>query len=224
MRAHEPWVILSFWVVLSGCATTSTSRFTTREELDKVLSAPKPAKVFRDASVDVERWELAGPFPERIGDAPHGTADAWSRLFVERAQAKGARPVEPLACVARETARFIAAKGSYPGSLLTDFLVARCGNAAPKVALRSLTGDAPDEVSDDDLFARWKDDVAKLADGLKPGQLAGLALVRAGGKVAAVMASVTPRGVVEPLSIFPAEKPTVVVRGTAPVGAVSVYG
>lgn len=218
----KPWAIVSFWFLLSACATTS--RFTTREELEKVLSAPKPAKVFRDTSVDVERWDLAGPFPERIGDEPHGTADTWSRHFVERAQAKGARPVEPLACVARETARFIAAKGGYPGSLLTDFIVARCGNAAPKVALRSLTGDAPDEVSDDDLFARWKDDVTKMADGLKPGQLGGLALVRAGGKVAAVMASVTPRGAVEPLSIFPSERHTVVVRGTAPVGTASVYG
>ncbi|MEW6429892.1 MAG: hypothetical protein AB1730_00165 [Myxococcota bacterium] len=218
----KPWAIVSFWCVLTACATTS--RFTTREELERVLSSPRPAKLFRDATVDVERWELAGPFPERVGDAPHGTGDAWSRLFVERAQRKGARPVEPLACVARETARFIAAKGGYPGSLLKDFIVARCGNAAPKVALRSLAGDVPDEVSDDDLFARWKADVGKMSEELEPGQLAGFALVREGGKAAAVVASITPRGAVEPLSIFPSERHTVVVRGTAPVGAASVYG
>lgn len=216
------WVIGAFWVVLSGCATTS--RFTTRAELEKVLSAPKPTKVFRDKSVDVDRWELAGPFPDRIGDAPFEASDTWSRLFVEHAVAKGARPSAPLACAARETARFITAKGGYPGSLLRDFINARCGSGAPHVAVRSVSGEAPDGVTDEQLFEHWQADVAKMVDGLSPGQSAGLAFVRDGGKAAIVLASVTPKGALEPLSIFPFDDNTVVVRGNAPAGAEHVFG
>lgn len=216
------WLILAFWFVLSGCATTS--RFTTRAELEKVLSSPKPVKVFRDKSVDVDRWELQGPFPDRIGDAPLEANDAWSKLLAERAVAKGARPSAPVACAARETARFIAAKGGYPGSLLTDFIVARCGNAAPHLALRSISGDAPEGVTDEQLFEHWQADVAKLADGLTPGQVAGLGFAREGGRACVVLASVTPSGALEPLSIFPFDDNTVVVRGNAPAAADSVFG
>ncbi|MCC6335612.1 MAG: hypothetical protein IT380_16670 [Myxococcales bacterium] len=218
----ERWVFVVTCVLMSACA--STSRFTTREELEKVLAAPKPAKVFKDASLDVERWELTGPFPLTVGDAPHEASDAFSRFFVGRASAKGVRPTQPLACVARETARFLAEKGQLPGALLQAFLTARCGNFAPTVRLNSLSGDAPADVTDDALLARWQEEVAKMFDGLSAGQSGGLALARAGDKAAVVLASLTPKGALEPLSIFPAPDGTVVLRGTAPAGAAELYG
>lgn len=216
------WAIVAFWFVLSGCATTS--RFTTRAELEKVLSSPKPVKIFRDKSVDVDRWELLGPFPDRIGDAPLEASDPWTRLFVQHAVARGARPSGPLACAARETARFVAAKGGYPGSLLTDFIVARCGNAVAHAAMQSMSGDAPDGVTDEQLFEHWQADVTKLADGLSPGESAGLAFVRDGGRAVVMLMRAAPSGAVEPLSIFPFDDNTVVVRGNAPAGAGRVFG
>lgn len=206
--------------MLSGCATTS--RFTSRAELEKVLAAPKPVQVFKDTPVDVARWDFAGPFPERIGPAPHDTADAWGRLFVERAGLRGVRPVEPLRCAARETARFISVHQTYPGALLKSFLLARCGSSGARVQLHSLSGEAPDEVADDALFTRWKDQVATLADGVPAGHQAGLAFARMQGRAAVVVASQAPTGALEPLPIFPAAGGVVVLRGTAPPKTASI--
>ncbi|MEW5740029.1 MAG: hypothetical protein AB1938_13940 [Myxococcota bacterium] len=218
----KQWLFGLFCVLSLGCATTS-ARFTSREELEKVLAAPKPVKVFKDASLDVDAWELAGPFPLEVADAPHEADGVFSRFFLARAQAKGVRPTQPLACVARETARFILEKERYPGSLLRDFIVARCGSAASNVRLQSLSGEAPEDVGDDALLSRWESDVGKMVEALRAGQSGGLSLVRGGGKAVVVLASVTPSGSLEPLSIFPSPDGAVVLRGTAPAGAAELY-
>ena len=124
-------------LVVVGCASSrSSTRFTSADELKKVMSQPKPAKVFTDTSVNVDSWELVGPLPDTYADAPHETQSAFAKTLIDSAAAKGFRASEPLACVARQTAKFLAVKGGKPTRHLSDYFEARCGVAAPSVSTR----------------------------------------------------------------------------------------
>lgn len=218
-------LLLMSSLVVVGCASSrSSTRFTSADELKKVMSQPKPAKVFTDSSVSVDTWELVGPLPDTYADAPHETQSLFAKTLLDSATAKGFRASEPLACVARQTAKFLAMKGGKPSNGLRDFFEARCGVAAPSVATRWLTGTVPAEVTDDKLLAQWGADVKKLTDEVPSGERAGIAYVREGEKVIIAISHVRDDTTIEPVSMIPSDDGFVWVRGVSAKRADSVFG
>jgi hypothetical protein len=215
----------SFLVVASfGCATSGSTRFTSADELKKLVSQPKPQKVFERADVDVDTWTLKGPLPDSFADAPHETQSLFAKPFLDAATAKGVRAAEAYACVARETARFLAAKGGYPASPLRSFIEGRCGVTSRGVQMNSLSGTAPDDVPDAQLLTQWQDDVAKLVQAIPASAKAGLGFVREGGKAVVVVASQVEDVTLEPVSMVPDADGFVIVRGVTSRRADSISG
>src|SRR5262249_45641771 len=65
----------------SASAPKDTEPFPSRDEVRKLgegadLAAPTAGLV------RVESWDLAGPFPEEVGERPIGNPDAWEQLLV----------------------------------------------------------------------------------------------------------------------------------------------
>lgn len=206
-----------------GCATKNSARFTSANELKQMMAQPKPAKVFTDATVSVDSWDLTGALPDSYADAPHETSSLFAKTLADAAAAKGFRTSEPLACVARQTARFLALKGGPPPRGLSTYFQARCG-VATHVATRWLTGTAPADVTDAALLEQWRDDVTKSTAPIAAGARAGIALWREGDKVVVALAHVRDETTLEPLAMTPTEDGFLIVRGVTTRRADSIYG
>ncbi|MDX2013292.1 MAG: hypothetical protein SFW67_24060 [Myxococcaceae bacterium] len=217
-------LLCAFVVTSLGCATSGGTRFTSADELKKLASQPKPPRVFDRSSVDADTWTLQGPLPDAYADAPHETQSLFAKTFLDGAGARGLKPSNAFACVARETARFYAQKGGYPAEPIRQFLEARCGVAARGARLNSLTGTASADVTDDKLLSQWQDDVAKLVQGLPEGAKAGIGFVREGDKAVVMVASHIDDVTLEPVAMVPGSDGFVWVRGTTSRRADSISG
>ena len=213
-----------FFLVVTGCASKNSTRFTSAAELKKMMAQPKPTKVFTDAAVNVDSWDLVGALPDSYADAPHETGSLFAKTFADAAAAKGFRTSEPLACVARQTARFLALKGGSPPRGLSTFFKARCGVGAHGVATRWLTGTAAADVTDAALLEQWKDDVIKSTAPIAAGARAGIAMWREGDKVVVALAHVRDETTIEPLSMMPSDDGFIIVRGVTTRRADSIFG
>lgn len=221
MRQLALWCV----VVLTGCASSrSSTRFTSPDELKRVMTQPKPAKVFSGKTVAVERWELVGPLPDGYADAPHESASPFSKVFADAAATKGLRASQPLACVARETARFVALKGNAPTQGLRGFIDARCGVPAQTVLTQWLTGTAPADVDEAKLAEQWRADVLKSAASIGAGERAGIGSWREGDTVVVALAHVRDETTIEPVSMTPGDDGFMVVRGVSGRRADTIFG
>lgn len=218
-------VVLFVALVALGCASSKNStHFTSAAELKKMMAQPKPVKVFSNATVSVDSWELAGALPDAYADAPHETGSLFAKTLADAAAAKGFRTSEPLACVARQTARFLALKGGPPPQGLSAFFEARCGIATRGVATRWLTGTVPVDVADTKLLEQWKDDVTKTTESIASGARAGVAMWREGDKVVVALAHQREETTIEPVSMTPSEDGFIFVRGVTTRRADSIFG
>lgn len=163
--------------VLVGCA--HRSQFTSAEELRELTRTQKPERAFTEVAIDVPRYELAGPFAE---DAqPHETATPWGALLT--GSAKGQFEADgALGCAARELARFSLQHSGTASDSLQAFVLGRCGSAGSRASAHTLTGTAPQTVSDEQLWTQWRPDVEQMFRKIEPGELAGVALARSGEK------------------------------------------
>ncbi len=203
--------------LISGCATAPLrppARFTPPEELNKVRARERPAGVLKPGAPELASWELQGPFPDTLAPRPHESASVWARLLAERSATLA--PSGALECAAREFARVVATTGQAPGQLLRDHVSARCGFTAP-VALQWVSGEVGD-ATDDAVLTQWRAGLTTALAALPAGQEVGLAMARAGGKAAVMLASGRRTAVVEAVALG-ASHGRVVLRGTAPAGA-----
>lgn len=206
-----------------GCASNKSSRFTSAEALKEVMKRPRPDKVFASNNVEVSEWQLKGALPDSYVEAPHETQSLFAAPFLEAATAKGFTASEPLACIARETAAFVAAKGGFPTRGLSDFIEARCG-VASSVHVNSLSGDAPASFTDAQLLEQWKPDLIKLAHSVGPGSRAGVGFVRDNGKAVVIVAQARDETTLDALPMKQADDGFVWIRGETKRRADSVSG
>jgi hypothetical protein len=128
-----------------ACATTAGAgagggggagppAFPERDKVEALATKPAPPIAAPQPKRAVDAWALAGPFPERIGDAPMQPGD------VVIAAAGIAHTSESLACAAREIGRFINAdQKTPPEPRLERYLLLRCGTTVESVGWQSLS-------------------------------------------------------------------------------------
>ncbi len=194
------WGVVVGVVGLAGCATTpkwaaattlAEEKFPAKAELQQVLlRAPRldPAK---QAAAAVEAWTLAGPFATSLEARRVPATGGWEQALVELQPSLAEALTEDHRCVAREVARFMLVKETYPGHSLQAFINRRCGTTATRVGLRSLSGTVPAGVTDAQWLAQWKAQLGELAAALGPVDLVGIAVVRSAERAVAVVAGST---------------------------------
>jgi len=104
--------------------------FPSKGQLADLVSAPlAPREEALKKGLAVDRWELAGPFPDKPGSAPWNGEEALARSVAQRAEARksGLVLTESMQCYAREIGRFLGHHGQLPEDDLQAFAAGRCG-------------------------------------------------------------------------------------------------
>lgn len=142
MRAHVAIIAVLLSACVSACASrraaqrpaneepgAEKSQFPSPEELAAVTAHEITGALQPQPSVDVERWTLEGPFPEKAGSTPGIESSVLSKHLHEAISGQTqAELTEQMNCVAHEMARFqLANEGKYPSQLLRAFIIGRCG-------------------------------------------------------------------------------------------------
>ncbi|MFT3839956.1 MAG: hypothetical protein QM723_23415 [Myxococcaceae bacterium] len=174
-----------FALLFAACATPTAmapgvdgpSEFTTVAQLEKIRAAPVPAAPTPDTVATVTEWTLGGPFPEVASHEPHPNGSAFDAHVLTVTQGQIATSAD-MACVARETARFVAAKKARPPQALERFIAGRCGATAARVETTWISGKS--DGSDDALAAAWAPRIDNLLTTLRRGGVAGSGFHREG--------------------------------------------
>ena len=121
--------------------------------------------------VEVERWDLAGPFPEGIGLAPAAYRGGFGARLATFAQRSGGKMVASadMACVAREGGRFILAREAAPPRGLARHIAGRCGSPAVQHRLLTLAGEVPAAASEEEVLEHWKGQFDQMLGKLSSG-------------------------------------------------------
>ena len=186
MRAVKrvPSVVL-FACWLSSCATAGgggvegwMGTFPSPEKLAALTESAPPAAPKQDPLESVAVWTMAGPFPDRVGQATMHGGDPVADIVIGAATA--AKTSEPLQCAARELGRFFAHTGKRPEPRLERYVLLRCGSSSESARLKWLIWDDVDaKVTDVELLEHSRgaivDAVKQLA---KDGRRVGAAMVR----------------------------------------------
>jgi hypothetical protein len=194
---------------LVGCHGAPPDRFPTRGEIDRIATAPPPARVFDDKSLDVETWELRGPLPDALEIGVAAEASPWGKAL---AAAAGARPglvvaSSAMTCAAREVAAFVAEKKATPAEPLRRYMAARCGVPSTNLAVAYQSGDAPEAMSEAEIHGKWAPEVEQLVQrALGAGsKFVGIAFVRQGSRAVVAVASAAREAHLERTPFVPTE-------------------
>jgi hypothetical protein len=192
-------------------SASSTSDFPTPAELNQLVHSV-PGKL-PAGGIEVPRWDLVGPFPDAIEAKVASPAAPWSALL--DAAPNGAAVTEDMACVAREMGRFYLEHSKSPSDTLRRFIFGWCGASAVNVDVQFLGGDAPADVADDQIFAKWKKQAAQLVAASADGErFSGLWFGRKDGRAVFALASGVPAVHLERLPLAPDSEGNVVLSGT----------
>jgi hypothetical protein len=190
---------------------SSGSGFPTSAELSQLVHTT-PGKL-PAGGIEVPSWDLAGPFPDAIEAKVASPAAPWSALL--DAAPNGAAVTEDMACVAREMGRFYLEHLKSPSDTLRRFIFGWCGASAVNVDVQFLGGDAPADVADDQIFAKWKKQAAQLVAASAGGErFSGLWFGRKDGRAVFALASGVPAVHLERLPLAPDSEGNVVLSGT----------
>jgi len=173
--------------IAAGCSSGGQdARFPTAAEMGQLSSAPPPDRVWTSARKDVTTWDLKDPPQKPPDNKPYQPVTPWERLLSDVAAKRQGLlwTSEPMHCLAQQAGTFFLTNGGLPTRELTQFLAARCGVADAELSLAYVTGDAPTEVPDAQIFASDRNSVqdliAKALDG--GSQIAGIWAGRDKGK------------------------------------------
>ncbi len=202
--------------LLLGCGGAKRdTQFPSREEIAELTAAPPPAKIKVGDGVDAPTWQLVGPLPEAVSEAPAGATPWGQAVRAAVAMQPGALASQAMECVAHEAASFVIAHDNrLPGRAVRRFIAGRCGAQTSYVNLGSswLSG-IPATRSDAEVYAAFQGEIAKMLASIGPGpRAAGLSFVRSGDKAAVVIAGAHRRVRVEPIALVQ-NAPNVVIRG-----------
>lgn len=180
-----------------GCATTpkwaaattmAEEKFPPKAELQQLSLRPSRLDPAHQAAAAVEEWTLEGPLASSLEARPVPATSPWERAVIDAQPSLAQALTEDHRCIAREVARFVLAKNTYPGHSLRAFISRRCGTTANHVGLRSLTGEVPASVSEAKWLEHWKPQLAEMAKALGAVDLAGAAVARDGTRAVLIIA------------------------------------
>jgi len=211
-------ILLASALLAGGCATGRTAAgFPEPGVLAELAEAPPPHSIFESDVLDVQTWELGGPFPETMGAETTAYASPWGSALKQAALDKpGALLLsEGMHCVARELGRFHLAHHARPSKSLRRFITSRCGSPATQVMAASVSGEVPDEVTDEELFEQWQESVQDLVGGhLGAGsRTAGLWFGRRDGQAVVMLATAERKVHLTKMSAFPDEEGHIIISG-----------
>jgi len=192
----------------SGPGGSVTSGFPKSDALDALTKEPLPkatdlAKGYRD----VDRWDLAGPFPDRAGSAPRSGRRAWDGLVDEFVARRAGLVVatDSMDCYAREVGRFLQAEHGVPGVALQRFIAGRCGVATSQPSFATF-GWSPTKARDaEEAVAQLGDAIAgRLTERVVGGPLElGVWLAVEDERVDMVVVTGERRARVDPIATLP---------------------
>lgn len=193
------------------------SPFPARNEVARLVESAVAPDLGRPGYRSVDRWELQGPFPERIGDLPVERPTPWESLLLETdAVASGrVRVSGAMRCLAGELARFRLAQGAWPASLLQQYLASRCGATGQRLAMRYVGGRLPPDADEARVFEAWQEDLrSSTAESLgSKHQTAGIAFARRGDEGVVVLVTAEREVLLEPVRATPDADGVVRLRG-----------
>ncbi len=171
----------------SACATTGPlvptadlpSPFTPRAQLEQLEQAAPTGALDFEQPAAVDEWTLLGPLPEQASHEPHPNASPFDAHLLQTVEGRVPSSAD-LACVARETAHFVAVKQGRPPAPLARYIAGRCGNTAARVETAWVDGKP--EGSDEALAAAWAPKLDQLLLTLRPGSVVGTGFAREDGR------------------------------------------
>jgi hypothetical protein len=142
----------------SGGGRVAAGEFPSPEALEALGDQPEPVGLERGARGDPPRWELEGPFPERVEVEPWTDDSPLARVLAEIvAQRPGlVVPTEAMHCVARELGRFHLADDAPPSETLLRWIGGLCRAPTPRLHHGWLQGAVEPGTSDAELVERWR--------------------------------------------------------------------
>src|SRR5262245_23595895 len=146
------------WGGGTGRGSKPVVEFPSQAQLAALESRSVTLPPLKTAEVPPEGWRVE---PADLTDGPWTPRDAWDQVFARAYSAVGHSSgiTRAMACAARELGRFYVEKQAAAPEPLQQFLTAACGVFAPSVGLQFLKADVPDTVGDEELLARWKDQI-----------------------------------------------------------------
>ena len=145
-------------LLTAACATApgapsgprTESGFPTRKTLEELAVAAPPAADAASTHLEVETWDLAGPFPEGMTLGPRAAEQPWDHLLDDAVKARPNNVASAgMHCAARELGRFYLEKRAFPSHSLQSFVLARCGAMITNVDMNYLGGEVSAEVTDE---------------------------------------------------------------------------
>jgi hypothetical protein len=221
--------VATLLVCVAGCAGAPVAgggRFPTRAELSKLSSTPPP-KLSTEGRLDVPRFTLIGPLPDKVELTAQTPSTPWEQLLASAAQERHGLVYLPqsMSCVAREAGRYVLETGKLPARTPERFIRARCGVASPELSLWTSTATIPAAQPEQQVFDQWKNEmggrIGKALAG-RGSQLAGIWFGRKGDKAVLLLAVASRQVELEPLPVAAGAEGKVVLRGEmlTPAGSI----
>jgi len=208
-------------------AATQEKPFPTRDELRKLGATPPPEQPAASV-VRADAWDLAGPFPERIGEEPISDPNAWEQLLVEAASQRAGLVVasQAMRCAAREFGRFQLERGGAPDQSLHRFLLARCGATGMRADAATLQGDLALGSTDAAVLQQWREQArGMIEEHLGTGARAvGIWFGRRGDHAFLMLLSAERRVRIDPASPLAGADGRIELRGEALTAAQTIEG
>lgn len=222
------FVLLSVAVlVLGSCATTGlwvdasdaakaaeANAFPARAELEELAARTPPAKEL-NVAVEVPRWELTGPLPDKLELLPHTYEDPWGKELVRMVEAEHPDVFvsTDMACTAREVGRFSITRGKLPSGRVRTFIKSSCG-APFRINIRRITRQIESDSTEEELLERWSGWYREtLTQQLQDRTLAGVWVGRELDELTFVIVTSAPTFRIDPMPLTPGPDGGVVVRG-----------
>lgn len=214
--------------VVNGCAATAPAvrrpapprdpgPFPTRAALESLEPVTEP-EALRELEIPmVDQWELAGPFPERIGLVPAEYKGGFGAQLVAFARERGGGLLvsADMACFARETGRFLLARGAPPPRGLQRHMAGRCGSPGVRHEVFPFSGEGSPNVTEEQVLAKLKDQYLEVLKKLPAERAAvGVWFGRSGRKMVVTVAVSQLYADLQPVAFAPEADGSVVLTGT----------
>lgn len=203
-----------------------SSPFPSAEELESLAEKRTGPVLLSQPTLDVESWDLTGPFPERIEVIDTSVGARWDALVDEAVRKRPGLVLrtEAMRCIARETGSFYLANKAQPGPGLQRYIATRCNAAVPAYRAAVLFTDLPESISEDEIYGQWRDSVVAGISGLTSAgaSTAGVWFGRSAEKVVVMMVAGTRIVHIEPVATVLGPDASLVLAGDLLVPASDV--
>jgi len=150
-------------LLMSGCAAGRTARLAASAPSAGAKIVPLPPSRVSER-IEVERWELQGPFPETVGEVRHAARTPWEEVLQQVADQRPGLALlsDSMGCSARELGLFVLDKLGQPPEALRRFIMARCGASVMSLTMAYLAAEVPTSISEKQLFREWAKPLTQL--------------------------------------------------------------